>query len=640
MKKFVTTGILAVSAALMLQGTALADAQSKKHKPTFLEQIFGNSGQSGNQTHRRQRSLFGGLKDESVAGDNSYFADAPAPSNNRRRAKVTIVEADPEDAIPGFGMGNLTYVPPKLLAMSGISLPGTAPADLAAAAIYGQLAADAPSLHVLSEARDALLGQYASRSYRPIWLKDGKLTERGKDVLKLLASADDDGLQPQAYLPTGLTAFDAPLPENDTAAMARLDIDLSAAALRYAHDASGGQFDPALLSRYHDLQPPWVAADKAVKVIANTPYPVQYLQGLNPTHPAYVAMKKALAELRAKQEEPAVGKIADGDIVRKGESDPRLTAVRARLVQLGFKPQDSALLDPDTLDAELSVQLRLFQKQAGIKITGALGPQTVVALNNAATGGSVDKLIDNMERLRWLPRDLGNRYVFVNQAAFQATVMKDGVPEWTTRVIVGKPDTQTAVFNDEMEMVVFNPSWGVPPSIIANEYLPKLRRDPGYLDRLGFKVVNGQGKVVSSRSVSWGSYGAKVPYGIQQPPGEKNALGELKFLFPNAHDIYMHDTPSRELFERDVRAFSHGCVRVQNPREFASVVLGWTPEEVAAKVETGESQTVRLKEKLPVHIAYFTAWPDEQGNIVYFNDIYGRDKPIENARSSILVAQR
>ena len=641
MKKFVTTSILAAIAAVLLQGTALADSQAKKRKPTFLEQIFGNSGQSDSTAPRKRRNLFGGLKDESIAGDNSnsYFAEDPSPGSSRR-GRVTIADADPQDAIPGLGMGNLTYVPPKLVALSGISLPGTAPADPAAAAIYAQLGSDSASLHVLPAARDALLAQYASQSYRPILLSGGKLSERGMDVLKLLARAGDDGLQPQTYLPTVLAAFDAPLPENDPAAMARLDIDLSAAALRYAHDASGGQFDPALLSRYNDLQPPWVAADKAIKVIANSPYPVQYLEGLNPTHPAYAAMKKALAELRAKQVEPAVEKIADGAVVQKGESDPRMQSVRARLAQLGLKPDDPVLLDPDMLDAGLSVQLRLFQKQVGLKVTGALGPQTVTALNNAGTGGSVDKLVDNMERLRWLPRNLGNRYVFVNQAAFQATVMKDGKPEWTTRVIVGKPDTQTAVFNDEMEMVVFNPSWGVPPSIIANEYLPKLRRDPAYLDRLGFKVVNQQGKVVPSSSVSWDSYGAKVPYGIQQPPGDKNALGELKFLFPNAHDIYMHDTPSRELFQKDVRAFSHGCVRVQNPREFASVVLGWTPEEVAAKVETRVSETVRLKDKLPVHIAYFTVWPDEQGNIVYFNDIYGRDKPIENARSATLVAQR
>ena len=286
MKKFVSTGILAAMAALLLQGTAVADAQAKKRKPTFLEQIFGNSGQSDSNTPRKRRNVFGGLRDESIAGDNtnSYFAEDRSPAGSRR-GNVTIADADPEDAVPGLGMGNLTYVPPKLVALSGISLPGAAPGDPAAAAIYAQLGSDSASLRVLPAARAALLAQYASQSYRPIWLADGKLSERGRDVLKLLASAGDDGLQPQTYLPTGLSGFDAPLPENDPAAMARLDIDLSAAALRYAHDASGGQFDPALLSRYNDLQPPWVPADKAIRVIANSPYPVQYLRASIPPIP-------------------------------------------------------------------------------------------------------------------------------------------------------------------------------------------------------------------------------------------------------------------------------------------------------------------------------------------------------------------
>jgi murein L,D-transpeptidase YcbB/YkuD len=219
-------------------------------------------------------------------------------------------------------------------------------------------------------------------------------------------------------------------------------------------------------------------------------------------------------------------------------------------------------------------------------------------------------------------------------------VVENGRAVWSTRVIVGKPNTQTYMFHDEMELVVFNPSWGVPPSIIAREYLPKLRRDPGYLDRLGFKVVNQNGKVVPSRSVRWASYGSKVPFGIHQPPGAKNALGEVKFLFPNSHNIYMHDTPARELFEEDARAFSHGCVRVQNPREFASVILGWDAAKVAGHIETPRSETVRLKEKIPVHLAYFTAWPDETGKMRYFEDIYGRDKAMENARTSVTVAQR
>jgi murein L,D-transpeptidase YcbB/YkuD len=631
MKTIVKSSLVAVMAALLLSGTAPAEAASKKQQPTFLDKLFSNS---GSKPTKKRRSMFGSFKD-----DPSFVEVEPAPRKSSKRSKVRIVDADPGgDA--GYGMGNLTYVPPKLVPMGGIALSDAAPADPAAAAIHSQLISADPSLRVLPATRDALLAQYAAQAYRPIWLKDGKLTDRGKDVLQLLAAAGEEGLEPQSYLPTGLASFASPLPEYDPVAMARLDIDLSAATLRYARDASGGQFDPARLSRYHDVAPPWVAPDQALRVIAFSPFAADYLRGLNPTHPAYGAMKTALADLRAIEAEPRDDNILDGDIVKKGGSDARIPAVRTRLAELGFTAEPADEADPYLLDAELSVQLRLFQKQAGVRVSGALGPQTVTALNNAGTGGSIDKLLDNMERLRWLPRDLGKRYVFVNQPAFEATVMKDGKPEWTTRVIVGKPDTQTSVFHDEMEMVVFNPSWGVPPSIIANEYLPKLRNDPGYLDRLGFKVVTQQGKVVPSSSVSWWEYGSKVPYGIQQPPGEKNALGELKFLFPNSHDIYMHDTPSRELFEKDMRAFSHGCVRVQDPRQFASVVLGMTPEEVAAKVESKDSTTVRLKEKLPVHITYFTAWPDAAGNIVYFNDIYGRDRTLEIARSATLVAQR
>ncbi len=631
MKTIVKSSVVAVMAALLLSGTAPAEAASKKQKPAFLDKLFSNS---GSKPTKKRRTMFGSFKD-----NPSYMEVDPATRKSSKRSKVRIVDADPGgDA--GYGMGNLTYVPPKLVPMGGIALSDAAPADPAAAAIHSQLISAVPSLRVLPATRDALLAQYAAQAYRPIWLKDGKLTDRGKDVLQLLAAAGEEGLEPQSYLPTGLASFASPLPEYDQAAMARLDIDLSAAALRYARDASGGQFDPARLSRYHDVAPPWVAPDQALRVIAFSPFAADYLRGLNPTHTAYGTMKKALADLRAIETEPRDDKIADGDIVKKGGSDARIPAVRTRLAELGFTAEPADEADPYLLDAELSVQLRLFQKQAGVRVSGALGPQTVTALNNAGTGGSIDKLLDNMERLRWLPRDLGKRYVFVNQPAFEASVMKDGKPEWTTRVIVGKPDTQTSVFHDEMEMVVFNPSWGVPPSIIANEYLPKLRNDPGYLDRLGFKVVTQQGKVVPSSSVSWWEYGSKVPYGIQQPPGEKNALGELKFLFPNSHDIYMHDTPSRELFEKDMRAFSHGCVRVQDPRKFASVVLGMTPEEVAAKVESRDSTTVRLKEKLPVHITYFTAWPDAAGNMVYFNDIYGRDRTLEIARSATLVAQR
>lgn len=628
MKKFVKLGAVTCLAALLVSGAALADQKVRKHKPGFFERLFSSHRQNRTQ---KNRSLFGSEKKSGAMG-------VPKQAKKAKPKKKPSTYADPEGD-PGFGMGNLTYVAPKLVPLSALKLSEARPADAASGAIYDQLSGDFASVRVLPEAREAILAQYRSQNFKPVWLSSGKLSPRGADVLKLLSAAADEGLEPQSYLPAGLTSFDAPLPEQDASAMARLDIDLSAAAVRYARDASGGQFDPALLSLYHDIKPQWVPATQAVKVLAWSPFAADYLKSLHPTHPAYAAMKKALAEARGTSPVTLTA-IEDGPIVKKGGNDARIPTVRERLEELGYVSAMAEGADPTLLDAELSVQLRLFQKASSIKITGALGPQTIVALNTNGPKADTEKLLHNIERLRWLPRNLGTRHVFVNQAAYEAQVVENGRTVWESRVIVGKPLTQTSVFNDEMEYVVFNPSWGVPPSIIRNEYLPRLRRDPGYLDRIGFKVVNQDGKVVPSRSVSWASYGSKVPFGVHQPPGEDNALGEIKFLFPNKHDIYMHDTPNRDLFERDVRAFSHGCVRVQNPREFAAVILGWTPEDVAAHIETASSETVKLKDKLPVHLAYFTAWPDAGGQMRYFKDIYGRDETMQKAHSGVLVAER
>ena len=612
-------------------GLAEADAPAKKRKPSFLEQIFGGSSNYRNERDYNRRFFGGRNRDE--LGDRRY-----AQKSSKRKQNL---DDDPEGD-PGYGMGNLRYAAPRLVALNGVKLTEPRPVDAASAAIYDQLTGSAgPALRVLPATREAVIEMYRKRDFRPVWVDVNSLEPRGQAVLKLLSAAAEEGLDPSAYLPAGLSGFEAPLPTGDAAAMARLDIDLFGAAVRYARDASGGLFEPAKLSVYNDVVPPSIAADQSAKVVAWSPYPADYLKSLHPTLPAYAAMKAALAELRASSGKEDHRLVPDGPIVKVGGSDPRIPEVRQKLIGRGYAGAALASgADPLLLDKELSAQLRQFQKESRIKVSGSLGPQTVAALNTDVTGEEVERLVNNMERVRWLPRQLGSRHVFVNQAAFEAEVVENGKDVWSTRVIVGRPTTQTAVFHDEMEFVVFNPSWGVPPSIIAKEYLPKLRRDPGYLDRIGFKVVNQNGKVVSSRSVRWRSYGSKVPYGIHQPPGVKNALGEIKFLFPNTHNIYMHDTPSRELFAEDVRAFSHGCVRVQNPREFAAVLLGWDAAKVAANIETPTSETVRLKEKIPVHLTYFTAWPDETGKIRYFADIYGRDKAMDDARSSVAVAQR
>jgi murein L,D-transpeptidase YcbB/YkuD len=271
---------------------------------------------------------------------------------------------------------------------------------------------------------------------------------------------------------------------------------------------------------------------------------------------------------------------------------------------------------------------------------GLIGPATLRAFNGERQE-SFDKtarLRLNMERLRWLPRDFGRRHILVNQASFKLQVVDNGRTIWRSKVIVGKPKNQTSFFSDEMETVVFNPYWGVPQSIIVNEMLPKLVNDPGYLDRLGYEVTSQSGRRVSSYNVDWWSYSTHSPVGVRQPPGRRNALGEVKFLFPNKHAIYLHDTPTKKLFERNERAFSHGCVRVQNPRELAKAVLGWGDTQVAEAIGTGRNTKVSLDSKFKVHLTYFTAWPDANGTMHFARDIYDRDTRLTKALETTRAA--
>jgi murein L,D-transpeptidase YcbB/YkuD len=633
MRKLALRLTVALAAAAVATTVALADtdnALKKKKKKGLFSSLFSTNYERKRKPNTNSkwwldrngevRIIFGGSGDD--------FADAG-------------FDDDPEGVTEGYGMGNLTYVAPKLAALGGQELKDTRPVETMAAAIYDGIASPDLGIRVLPEARDAILGHYRATGFRPLWIENGRLSPRAAAVLAILADADKEGLTAANYLPPVLSSFDGAgaISASDGADLARLELGLTAMVLKYAREASGGQFEPSRLSRYHDVTPPWVAPEAALRILAWSPYAEDYLRRLQPTHPAYQAMKEALAELREKaRETEALAPIDTGKRVKPGQNDERLAAIRERLKALGYG--SAAAPDPTLLDPELSEVLKTFQKAEGIKASGNVDDVTIKALNGSRIERDTRRLVYNMERMRWLPRELGKRHVLVNQAAFEVNVIDDGASIWKSRVIVGKPNTQTAVFNDQIELVVFNPSWGVPPSIIANEYLPKLRRDPSYLDRIGFKVTTSSGKTVSSSAIDWSAYGRRVPFSIQQPPGRKNALGELKFLFPNSHNIYMHDTPSRELFDESVRAFSHGCVRVQNPRDYASVLLSWDRAKVDSNTDSKKSQTVKLAKPVPIFITYFTAWPDDTGRIRYFADLYGRDETMEKALSTINLAQR
>ena len=250
----------------------------------------------------------------------------------------------------------------------------------------------------------------------------------------------------------------------------------------------------------------------------------------------------------------------------------------------------------------------------------------------SADAGKAAKLRIALEQMRWLPRELGPRYVFLNQPAFEVSLHNGAGAPLTMRAVIGKPDAQTYFFADRIEQVTYNPYWNVPRSIVINEMLPKLWRDRSYLDRLGYEVSNSRGRQVASSAVDWAAVATdQAAIDVRQPPGNKNALGRVKIEFPNRHAIYMHDTPQKHLFARAERAFSHGCVRLEHPRVMAAALLGISVAEVDRKIAPGDNRTERVTGDIPVYLAYFTAWPDAQGNVRYYKDVYGRDANLAQA---------
>ena len=629
--------LLSVAALALLAGPAEAGQKIYKKRLGFFETLFGvqdqqpqppatvfGTGDGGRLTWWQQQQLDRSNGVRVIYGMNGRFAQAdssePAP-------------------LPGLGLGIVQYQPPVVVPIYDSSLANLTTDGPEAEAIHLELTNRAIDIRAVDVERKAVLAFYTANGFKPLWTSGGHATPRALALLKTLSGVAADGMVPKNYLPTGLVSFDnvdqALL--GDPSINAHFDIAMSAAVLKYARQMSGGQFEPNRLSLYNDIKPQPVSADAAIRVLAYTPFPDSYLSSLAPPHPQYAVFKAALAKLSGNGQ--TLDQIADGPDVKLGNSDDRLPAIRARLQTLGVVVVDMPKPDPLLLDKNLSSSLKQFQSTSKIKATGNVDSATLKALNADRSDDERQRLVFNMERLRWLPKNLGTRHVLVNQAAFEVNVFDHDKTVWHSRIIVGKPMNQTYAFSDAIQTVVFNPSWGVPASIIVNEYGPKSRRDPSYLDRNGFKVVDANGDPISSRQVDWYNLGQAPTIGVQQPPGSGNALGELKFLFPNAHDIYMHDTPTKNLFADSTRAYSHGCVRVQNPREFAAVLLGWNQEKVASNIGmvgksgTGlvESHSINLPEKVPVHLTYFTAWTDENGKIRFFNDIYGRDAAMAKA---------
>ncbi len=466
---------------------------------------------------------------------------------------------------------------------------------------------------------------YGSRKFEPLWLsetQDGTIafSDKAQGVVALFEQAHLQGLNPDDYL---TDALDVSAAATDPQALAALESAFSAAMLRYAQDAYSGRLDPRSVSGYIDVDIKRVNERELLTALSASNDPASILLDFHPTHREFVALRELLAA-HYNGEIKAQVTIGDGGLLRAGMTDPRVPDLRERLGLTA--PEDETLAN--LYDPELVAAMRSFQGDMNLTVDGVVGPATIAALNGA-NGASIGDIVANMERWRWMPEDLGDFNVFVNVPEFALEVNKYGKTFWDTKVIVGSERRQTPIFSDRIRHVVTNPYWNLPPTILREDIMPRVAANPHYLASQNMELLYG-GRVVDPLMVDWQQVNP-AQFRVRQRPGRSNALGQVKFLFPNKHDVYLHDTNSPGLFARSMRALSSGCVRVENPFEFAEALLEFEPNFTVASLENSLGPNERwfsMDNRVPVHLAYFTLRISEDGTVRSYGDLYGHHAKI------------
>jgi murein L,D-transpeptidase YcbB/YkuD len=504
--------------------------------------------------------------------------------------------------------------------------------DPVAMAIASELGAlMSPDVTTIHGARIALQERvhefYARRGFRPAW---NNVRNAGQ-LRRALADSYEDGLDPDDYHLPLLKELSSEVsrPAATDVLRAQYDVLLTEALLRLAYHLSFGKVDPETFDAQWNYGRTLASTDVAAEVeralAAEDIY--QRVEALKPTHPLYVELKRELALYRA-AEPGAWPMIASGPKLEPGASDPRVPVLRARLIANGDL-ESNAASDSQNYDVPLAEAVRTYQQRMGLDSDGVVGPGTVAELN-VPVADRIRQLRVNLDRGRVLLQDLPEAFVVVNIAGFTVYFVRGQQIVWNARVQVGKPYRRTPIFRSEINYLVFNPTWTVPPGIIQNDILPAAQRDPQSIARKGLKVLDATGGEVAPESIDWSKYKTGyIPYTLRQDPGPSNALGRVKLMFPSPYLVYLHDTPSQVLFDRSERTFSSGCVRVEHALELAQLVLNdpdrWSKESIDRIIASGQLQNVTLKQRIPVLLAYWTTWVDPQGRMNFRRDVYGQD---------------
>lgn len=488
-------------------------------------------------------------------------------------------------------------------------------------------------------ARRALPEFYEARGFGPAWIDGAGMSACGGRMVANLRTVEADGLDGADYHRAEIeAAVRAVRDDPSPAALADLDLLLTDAYLVVGSHLLQGRVNPVT------LEAEWLANRRDADMAAHLRGTLEAgdvdgrLAALRPRQPEYGALRDRLAHLRDVAERGGWPTVPSGATLHPGDADGRVPALRIRLHASGDLAVAAPPADPALFDPALAEAVRVFQRRHGLTDDADVGPATLAAMA-VPVAERIRQVSVNLERWRWLPDDLGRRHIRVNIADFRMEVREAGETTLSMRAVVGRQYRQTPMFSSVMTYLVLAPYWHVPPTIAAVDKLPEIKRDPGYLAAQRMTLLDATGNApVDPHSVDWATMtGTELNrrFRIRQDPGPWNALGNVKFMFPNRHNVYLHDTPSRELFSRTERAFSSGCIRLENPLELADHLLAgdqnWTPTRIRSTVAAGVEATVRLREGIPVHLLYWTAFVDDEGTIHFRNDLYGRDRTVLQA---------
>ena len=508
------------------------------------------------------------------------------------------------------------------------------PRDPLRQAIEAHLQGDGRGLpHGWVGAQPALQALYGEIGYAPLWVNAQGPLGRSRGVLAVLSAADTEGLEPSAY---AVEALDRPTAAGEVTALAAYELAVSAAVMRYGHDLHVGRLDPGQLSHDIDIERRPFDGTGMVRATAAAADVADHLASLAPALPRYEGLRKSLAVHRVIAAAGGWPTVPDGPTLRLDDTSDRVPALRARLAVTGDYAGDPASQGLQ-YGPELEAAVRAFQERHGLLVDGVVGRDTMAALNTDVDT-RIDQIVATMERLRWLPGSLGERYIMVNAADFQLDLVENGETVRNLRVVIGLPNWQTPLFSSTVRYLEWNPSWTVPISIAVREVLPQLQEDPAYLEQEDLRLFAGwqsDAPEISAHDLDWEEIGSGIRYFmLRQPPGPGNPLGRVKFNMSNQFSVYMHDTSAPRLFERARRAFSHGCVRVDDALWLAEHLLEEDPDWAAIRDRVLEGQTttrVNLTRPIPFHIVYHTAWRDDQGRYQFREDLYGIDRLVIDA---------